>query len=86
MQLRISFIFPFYLGSISDPELTKVSRFLETPGVSIMADKGFTIKDLLYAIGADLNLPPFLCSKKQLSAGEVVEVRSIASLFMWSVQ
>ena len=49
------------LGSISDPELTKVSGFLErvSPGVSIMADRGFTIKDVLSTIGADLNLPPF---------------------------
>ena len=78
----ISFISPVYLGSISDPELTKVSGFLErvSPGVSIMADRGFTIKDLLSAIGADLNLPPFLRGKKQLSAEEVAEGRSIASL------
>ena len=78
----ICFISPVYLGSISDPELTKVSGFLEkvSPGVSIMADRGFTIKDLLSAIGADLNLPPFLRGKKQLSADEVAEGRSIASL------
>ena len=78
----ISFISPVYLGSISDPELTKVSGFLErvAPGVSIMADRGFTIRDLLSAIGADLNLPPFLRGKKQLSAEEVAEGRSIASL------
>ena len=78
----ISFISPVYLGSISDPELTKVSGFLErvAPCVSIMADRGFTIRDLLSAIGADLNLPPFLRGKKQLSAEEVAEGRSIASL------
>ena len=78
----ISFISPVYLGSISDPELTKFSGFLEKvqPGVSIMADRGFTIKDLLAAVGADLNLPPFLRGKKQLSAEEVAEGRSIASL------
>ena len=45
-----------------------------------MADRGFTIKDLLSTIGADLNLPPFLRGKKQLSAEEVAEGRSIASL------
>ena len=75
----ISFILPVYLGSISDPELTKVSGFLEKvqPGVSIMADRGFTIKDLLAAVGADL---PFSCGKKQLSTEEVAEGRSIASL------
>ena len=45
-----------------------------------MADRGFTIKDLLTAIGADLNLPPFLKDKKQLSPQEVREGRSIASV------
>ena len=51
----ICFISPLYLGSISDPELTKVSGFLTkvSAGVSIMADRGFTIKDLLAAVGAD---------------------------------
>ena len=78
----ICFISPLYLGSISDPELTKVSGFLTkvSAGVSIMADRGFTIKDLLAAVGADLNLPPFLQGKSQLSADEVKEGRSIASL------
>ena len=49
------FISPLYLGSISDPELTKVSGFLTkvSAGVSIMADRGFTIKDLLSAVGAE---------------------------------
>ena len=38
-----------------------MSGFLErvSPGVSIMADRGFTIKEILSTIGADLNLPPF---------------------------
>ena len=78
----ISFISPLYLGSIADPELTKISGFLEkvSPGVSIMADRGFTSKDLLSTIEVDLNLSPFLRGKKQLSAEEVAEGRSIASL------
>ena len=44
-----------------------------------MADRGFTIKHLLSAIGADLNLPPLLVVR-QFSAAEVTEGRSIASL------
>jgi hypothetical protein len=78
----ISYIFPLYLGSISDPELTRVSGFLNkvTPGVSIMADHGFTIKDMLHEIGAELNLPPFLEGRKQLPPEEVTKGRSIASL------
>ena len=42
---------PLYAGEISDVELTKVSGFLETldgkAGVSVMADRGFTIQDAL---------------------------------------
>ena len=54
-----------------------------SPGASIMADRGFTNKDLLLAIGADLNLPPFLCGKKPLaSKDEVVEGTLMTSLWI----
>ena len=47
----ICYISPVFVGSISDVELMCVGGFLTTlqdkPGVSIMADKGFTIKDML---------------------------------------
>ena len=46
----ICFISPVYVGSISDVELTSVSGLLtaleDKPGISIMADRGFTIKDM----------------------------------------
>ena len=49
----VSFISPLYVGSISDVELTRVSGLLncieDKPGISIMADRGFTIKDMLPA-------------------------------------
>ena len=47
-----------------------------------MADRGFTILDQLKAIGVELNIPPFLDGKQQLSAEEVQQGRSIASLRM----
>ena len=71
---EICFISSPYLGSISDPELTKISGFF-----SVMADGGFTIKDLLTAVRAVLNLPPFLHRKTQLFTDEVKEGCSIAS-------
>lgn len=37
-----------------------------------MADKGFTVEDLL-PLGVSLNIPPFLGSKGQMSPEEVVE-------------
>ena len=60
----ISFISSLYLGSVSDPALTQESGFFQKLegifGVSIMADRGFTIKESLAKIGIDLNLPPFM--------------------------
>ena len=71
----ICFILPVYVGSISDVELTKLSGLLEKledkPGISIMADRGFTIKDLLAKLNIELNIPPFLNEQKQLTASDV---------------
>ena len=45
-----------------------------------MADRGFTIKDMLQEIGVDLNIPPFYEGRKQLPAEEVKKGRQIASV------
>ena len=75
---------PLFVGSISDVELTRRSGFIEKidgkEGISIMADRGFTIKDQLEAIGVDLNIAPFLDGRAQLSREDVSKGRSIASL------
>ena len=80
----ISFISPVFVGSISVVELTRHSGFLtileDKPGVSIMADRGFTVKDMLKQLKIKLNLPPFMEGRKQLPAEEVQEGRNIASL------
>ena len=80
----IRYISPVFVGSISDVELTQKSGFLnklqDKPGISIMADRGFTIKDMLKELGINLNIPPFLDGKKQLSSGDVETGRKIASL------
>ena len=80
----ICYISPVYVGSISDIELTRRSGFLtkleDKPGISIMADRGFTIKDMLKELGINLNIPPFLDGKKQLSPTDVEAGRKIASL------
>lgn len=70
------------MGSISDRELVIKSGFLKRnfdAGDTVMADKGFKIKDLLEKIGVGLNLPPFL-TKEQFSVAEVQETADIASL------
>ena len=80
----ISYLSPLYVGTISDVELTRVSGLLakleDKPGIAIMADRGFTVKDLLKALNIEHNLPPFREGRKQLPAKEVEEGRRIASL------
>jgi len=80
----ISFVSPLYVGGISDVELTKVSGFLDMldgkKGVSVMADRGFTVRDLLEEKGVRLNIPPFMENRQQLPAEEVRRGRGIASL------
>ena len=77
----VSFISPLYVGSISDVELTRASGFLaqleQKYGIAIMADRGFTVKDMLKEIGVELNIPPFMEGRKQLP---VQEGRHIASV------
>ena len=76
----ICFVSPLYVGSISDVELTRSSGFLnklqDKPGISIMADRGFTIRDIL----KELNIPPFMQGRQQLPQEEIQEGRKIASL------
>ena len=65
----ICYISPVYVGSISDVELTRICGFLtkleDKPGISIMADRGFTVKDMLGELGVGLNIPPFM-ERRQL--------------------
>ena len=78
------YVSPLYVGLISDVQLTRVSGFLtkleDKPGISVMADRGFTIKDLLQNLGIELNLPPFMEGRPQLPVQEVQEGRTIAHL------
>ena len=80
----ISFVSPLYVGGISDVELTRVSGLLDKladkPGVSVMADRGFTIRYQLEPLNIKLNIPPFMEGRRQLPAEEVKSGRRIASL------
>ena len=70
-----------YTGSISDREFTERSGVLDLAydvGDSVMADKGFTILDLLEA---RLNIPPFLKDyRNSLLPPKVIEMQEIASV------
>jgi len=77
---HVSFISQLYTGSISDREITERSGFLDHPfgaNDSIMADKGFTIQDLL-PVGVS-PIPPFLGSFAQMPAEDVIKTQEIAS-------
>lgn len=80
----ISYVSPLYVGSISDVELTRICGFLtkleDKPGISIMADRGFTVKDMLEKLGIELNIPPFMEGRQQLPSEEIEAGRKIASL------
>ena len=80
----VSFISSLYVGSISDVELTKKSGLLQVlegkHNISVMADRGFTIRDHLQAIGVELKIPPFMEGRKQLPANEVLSGRKFASV------
>ena len=80
----ICYVSPVFVGSISDVELTRVFGFLtkleDKPAISIIADRGFTIWDILKQRIVELNLPPFMEGRKQLPAEDVRVGRSIASL------
>nr|XP_058945630.1 uncharacterized protein LOC131773704 [Pocillopora verrucosa] len=69
-------------GSISDKELVKQSGLLNLlePGDQIMADKGFTIEDLLKPIGCGVAMPAFLSSKGQFSKKELSTSKQIHNL------
>ena len=79
----ISYISPVHVGSISDVDLTRHSGFLQTladkPVVSIMADRGFTVKEMMKELNIEMNIPLFL-QGRQLLPEEVQKGRKIASL------
>ena len=49
---------------------------------SVMAGRGFDIKDDLIMRGVHLNMPPFLRGKKQFKENELIITRRIASLWI----
>ena len=77
----VSFASDLYAGRTSDRQATNDCGILDLleEGDSIMADKGFNIKEDLPK-GVDLNIPPFLRGKEYLDLQEEQETRKIASV------
>ena len=77
----VYFVSDLYGGNISDKKLTAecgILNLLEA-GDSIMADRGFTIDDIL-PVGVSLNVPPRLNNTGQLTESEHSFTRRIASV------
>lgn len=76
------FVSELYTGSISDREIVVRSGFLDSFDDKdlVMADKGFTIDDLMLPLGVHVKLPPFLGGSDQMAAEDVVATQEIASL------
>ena len=71
----ITFLSQLYSGSISDREIVERSEILDLPfddGDGVMANKGFSIDDLL-PLGVLLNIPPFLGHYDQIPPEDVVK-------------
>ncbi|XP_071148569.1 uncharacterized protein [Mytilus edulis] len=78
----ISFVSEGWGGRVSDRQITLESGILDLldENDSVMADKGFTIKDLLDKKNCTLNMPPFKGISAQFTTEQVFETQEIAKL------
>ena len=78
----VNFITRVWGGRASDRKIFQSDNgnFLPLlePNDVIMADKGFTVGDLL-PVGVGLNLPPFVKADKQMTAQELSDTQTIAT-------
>lgn len=82
-----TFVSDLWGGNVSDRYITKECGIIDKleKGDDVMADRGFTIRDLCTAKGATLNIPPFTHKVswgkgKRLNAAQVKTTKAIASL------
>ncbi|KAK2153699.1 hypothetical protein NP493_2271g00004 [Ridgeia piscesae] len=81
----VMFVSDAFEGSMSDNDIVKKSGFLDKldAGDLILADRGFTIRDMLYAKQVDLNIPPFLQGRNRLTVGEEITTKQIARVHIY---
>lgn len=74
----IMFISPVYGGRCSDKFITAYSGFLEYlhPGDEVMADRGFTMTNLLYERKVKLVIPTFTKRGMQLSEEDTTNTKA----------
>ncbi|XP_015179538.1 PREDICTED: uncharacterized protein LOC107068050 [Polistes dominula] len=76
----VCFVSDLFEGSISDHEIfikSNICDFLE-PGDLVLADREFTVHDIVELKQAYLNIPPFLNGRKRLSPQEEMETKLMA--------
>lgn len=76
----VVYVSDLFEGSIGDRPIVEESGFLNyiNPGDLVLADRGFTIDDLLRARQAVLNIPPFLEKREKFTPQEELQTRRIA--------
>ena len=81
-QGSVCFISDGWGGRVSDKHITENSQFLKylLPGDTILADRGFDIKDSLGLYSATVKMPAFTKGKKQLEEIEIEQTRNIANV------
>ena len=81
-QGSVSYISDGWGGRVSDKHITDNSTLLHNllPGDTILADRGFDIKDSLGLYSATLKIPAFTKGKKQLEGIDVEQTRTLANV------
>ena len=77
-----NFVSRGFSGNASDRYIIENSSFLNLllPGQRILADRGFTARDLIVKKKAFLTIPSFLRSSSKYTAQQAMETRFIASV------
>ncbi|XP_002738809.1 uncharacterized protein LOC100367476 [Saccoglossus kowalevskii] len=78
----VTYLSDLFEGAASDRNIVIESGFLDKlePGDLILADRGFTIRDVLFDKKADLNIPPFLHGRDRFTVQEEAETKQIAKV------
>ncbi|CAN7986214.1 unnamed protein product [Ixodes hexagonus] len=78
----VSFISKAWAGRVSDKKLTQKSGLLDKleSGDTVLADRGFLIREDIGRVGATLVVPAFTRGKRQLPAQEVETARQMSKI------
>ena len=80
----ITFVSELFDGSISDVEIVKrcgiLQKELWSDSDSLMAERGFTVQNLLKPLGVSLDILAFLQGREQLTIEEVTEIQTLNSV------